>query len=286
MNDRIQELITAYLHRGATPAQERELFEACSRQPETAELLRSHLVLSLKLRNLRDETHAPLDARNNVLRRINTLETEGIQRETTRSGQRGNKRRDATFNWLQLTTTAAATAALVAALFLWYPDNDNAARTTLPIAHLPDTVYIVEKDTVTQILEIERPVTIVRTITASSEIDDAAAPAAITPVRDPRSLETDAGAESGFAEAMEPEAMEDAASPLSTDAEQDLITAAESDTTDGQNKAESTRHGQNLPPVTAEMLPLEERTQTYLEQYNTMLVSVESVRISAKDRIH
>ena len=39
---------------------------------------------------------------------------------------------------------------------------------------------------------------------------------------------------------------------------------------------------QTLPPTATR----EEKTQNYLEQYNSMLVSVESVRISPQDRLH
>ena len=50
MNDRIEELIVSYLHRGSTPEQERELFEACKNNSEVAALLRRHVTMSLKLR--------------------------------------------------------------------------------------------------------------------------------------------------------------------------------------------------------------------------------------------
>src|SRR5512143_2705107 len=71
MNERIEELILAYLHRGSTPDQERELFEACKADPEAAKLLRRHVILSLKLRQLREDTEVPAESRNQLLVRIN-----------------------------------------------------------------------------------------------------------------------------------------------------------------------------------------------------------------------
>lgn len=283
MNERIQELITAYLHRGSTPEQERELFDACSRQPETAELLRSHLILSLKLRTLRDDTHTPLDTRNDVLRRINALEAEAVQQEEMQNAKRRERKLHAGFGWAKLTATAAATAALVTLLFLLYPDSEDSTRAQLPIAQLPDTVYIVKKDTVTQIREIERPVTIVRTVPSTRMTDEDTARDDITPDRNPRTEET-----GGIANQHENFTALEADVPKhpTTDTDMALLTATESVDENNPGTADMPEEEVDLFADTANTMPREEKTQTYIEQYNSMLVSVESVRISSKDRIH
>ncbi|MBR9977318.1 MAG: hypothetical protein KFH87_04450 [Bacteroidetes bacterium] len=283
MNERIQELITAYLHRGSTPEQERELFEACSRQPETAELLRSHLILSLKLRTLRDDTYAPTDVRNEVLRRINVLESEALQQEETQKAKRRERTPHAGFGWAKFTATAAATAALVSALFLLYPDNEDSTLTPLPIAQLPDTVYIVTKDTVTQIREIERPATIVRTVPATRLQDEDTARDDFAPHSNPRTVAT-----GGMANQHENNTVTEADIPGHPATDADMAHVSETDPVDEEHPVATDMPEEERPTLagTADTLPRAEKTQTYIEQYNSMLVSVESVQISSKDRIH
>lgn len=266
MNERIQELISAYLHRGSTPEQERELFDACSRNPETAELLRQHLVLSLKLHQLRDETEVPPDLHNNVLRRINALEAERLREEERRivsapvvpaaAGQTRGR-----FGWTHLLGTGLAGAAVVA-LFLSVTDTaepDLASQT--PPA--PDTVVMVRTDTLLR--EVERPVYIVRE-TAPHALPGT--PAADAPEQlATRTVPTDAPA------AVRP----DAPRPLEDTSERPGAARAETRT----SPPDAVVLADNLPPATRE-----EKTQNYLEQYNSMLVSVESVRISSQDRLH
>jgi hypothetical protein len=287
MNERIQELISAYLHRGSTPEQERELFDACSRNPETAELLRQHLILSLKLHGLRDDVRVPTDLHNSVLRRINALEAEGMHREAERirkeeAGTRLHADSSATqasvdrpsvshpgrrFGWAHLlgTGVAGAVCALAFLLLSGGPGTDTAMQ---PVAGLQDTVFVVKTDTLTQLREVERPVYIVRNV----------------PVPD-------------RAKSSMPAGVSDA------DLRSDGVTETEDALADGASQEDTqpaNLSGEGIVPTQKPSEPVfhfadlqrqdhgtrEEKTQNYLEQYNSMLVSVESVQLSTKDRLH
>ena len=76
MNERLQELMESFLHRGCTPEEETELFDACLNDPHAAEAVRQQLILSLKIRKLRDEAEVPLEVRNELFRKINTIAAE------------------------------------------------------------------------------------------------------------------------------------------------------------------------------------------------------------------
>ncbi len=266
MNERIEELISAYLHRGSTPEQERELFEACSRHPETAELLRQHLVLSLKIRTLREDVQVPTEVRNEVLRRVNTLETEGLRREELPQPHEASAAPRRRFGWAHLLGTGFAAASCTVAILLWTGNSEESSTALQSVAQLQDTVYIVKKDTVTQLREIDRPVYIVRS--------DTRAP-------------SDAGPR--------------------IDAQDDIARRQESPTSAQDEDAVpelGTQPGDAvpvmpvlIPSVTGgtvsiaevrdpETMTREEKAQSYIEQYNSMLVSVESVRLSSKDRLH
>lgn len=258
MNDRILELISAYLHRGSTPEQERELFEACSRNPETAELLRQHLILSLKLHTLRDDVQVPAELHNNLLGRINALEAEGIAREAAqpRIVPEQSRRR---FGWAHLLGTGIAGAACALALLIWTggPESDTALQ---PMAEVQDTVFITRTDTLTQLREVDRPVYIVRNVPS--------------PVRDmPRA---DESPDLTLQSRTEPAAQNGIAG---TDIRKD------------ENRADTDRAPVESAPLLADLrqadvVAREVKTQNFLEQYNSMLVSVESVQLSAKDRLH
>jgi hypothetical protein len=266
MNERIQELISAYLHRDTTPEQERELFEACSRHPETSELLRQQLVLSLKIRSLREDVKVPTELQNDVLRRINTLEAAGLQAEGHRSFETAEEPRRR-FGWAHLFGTGLATAACAVAVVLLSRSPGEQGLTSVQlVAQLQDTVYIVKQDTITQLREIDRPVYIVRTI-PSEPVPDRPTPnadgeIARQPDRNATSPETVIALDTG------------------TRRDENLLPASDSKMgTQGSN------------PLFAENQPLESalreaKKDNYIEQYNSMLVSVETVQLSSKDRIH
>ncbi len=267
MNERIQELISAYLHRGSTPEQERELFEACSRNPETAELLRQHLVLSLKLRGLRDDVQVPSDLQSTVLRRINSLEAEGLRSETLPSATAVDQDGKRRFGLIHLFGTGLATAACAVAILLLSgsPDQEPAARLQT-VAQVQDTVYIVEKDTVTQLREVERPVYIVRNVPAEPVLESPA-------TNDQGDLAAKAGNNAPVRETVS-----------------DPATQANREAPAPVSPARIPTRAEDLPAL-AEMQPgeaatREAKTENYIEQYNSMLVSVETVRLSSKDRIH
>lgn len=258
MNDRILELISAYLHRGSTPEQERELFEACSRNPETAELLRQHLILSLKLHTLRDDVQVPAELHSNLLGRINALEAEGVAREAAqpRIVPEQSRRR---FGWAHLLGTGIAGAACALALLMWTggPESDTALK---PVAEAQDTVFITRTDTLMQLRKVDRPVYIVRT--APSPVRDMSREAESPDVTLPSGIE--AASKDGIA---------------GTDIRKD------------ENRADTDRAPVESMPLLADMRQVESatrevKTQNFLEQYNSMLVSVESVQLSAKDRLH
>jgi hypothetical protein len=266
MNERIQELISAYLLRDTSPEQERELFEACSRHPETSELLRQHLILSLKLRSLREEVQVPTELQNDVLRSINTLEAEGLREEVQNvpvtKAEPGHR-----FGWAHLLGTGFATAACAVAIVLWNGSTDERGTTTLQqVAQTQDTVFIVKKDTVTQLREIDRPVYIVRTVPEIPAPDRAvtndAGELAQQQDRTSRSAETGT--------ALNSDAPRDADLPSVPVGDSE---AREKTTLFADNHAHET-------------IAREAKKENYLEQYNTMLVSVESVQLSSKDRIH
>ena len=258
MNDRILELISAYLHRGSTPEQERELFEACSRNPETAELLRQHLILSLKLHTLRDEVQVPAELHNNVLGRINALEAEGIEREAAqpRIVPEQSRRR---FGWAHLLGTGIAGAACTLALLLW--TGGPADETVLqPMAGVQDTVFIAKTDTLTQLRSVDRPVYIVRSVPSPSPETPRAAEAPDMAMQS----ETGTATQSGIA---------------GVEVRKD------------ESRADTDRAPLESMPLLADLRESEAatrevKTQNFLEQYNSMLVSMESVQLSAKDRLH
>lgn len=241
MNERIHELISGYLHGGNTPAEEKELFDACGSNPETAELLRQHLMLSLRLRSLREQTTVPQDLGNAVLLRINELQAEREAANPApvpmREAAEPPVRR---FGWVHLFGASLATASLAALLVFLVPDSDA------PIAMVEggrDTVTVVRADTVTQVREISTPVYIVRNVPA---------PAGTQRASDPTQMQAEE-----VAEAITPlEDQQVREFPIQS-ALADVITS-------GQREA---------------------RVLHFLEQYNSMLATVESVQLSSKDRV-
>ncbi|MFZ1731789.1 MAG: hypothetical protein WBQ23_15935 [Bacteroidota bacterium] len=264
MNERIQELISAYLHRDTTPEQERELFEACNRNPETSELLRQQLVLSLSIRNLREEVQVPTELRNDVLRRINTLEAEGLHDseplpyETIQEPRRR-------FGWVHLLGTGLATAACAVAVVLLSGNPDEQGLASIQPVALQDTVYIVKNDTITQLRQVDRPVYIVRT-----------APEAPAP-QHPDSRDA-----AEFAQKAERTGTTETGIAPESGSQRDRDTRPSS--------ADKFTNQENTPLLAdnqpSESVLREAKKESYIEQYNTMLVSVETVQLSSKDRIH
>ena len=257
MNEHIQELITAYLHRGSTTEQERELFDACKRDPEIAEQLRQHLILSLKLRQLRDDVTVGEDLHAAMARRIDSLAPSVEESVVYQPAPRR-------FSLAQVFGTGMATAAAAAVLvLLLLPDPEPLSLTASNMQPVADTVFVVEKDTVTQVREVTRNVYL----------------AAQTP----------------SAERVRPEASE------TPDAITDRHLADRGDTVQPEDitQAEDTVNDASAtdrtpPPVDnrdladARPIPSEnpgEATRNYLDQYNAMLVSVASVELTSADRI-
>ncbi len=150
MNERIEELIVSYLHRGTTPEQEQELFQACSNDPGIAAQLRRHLSLSLSLRQLRDTTEVPLELRNSLLSRINALQPEPEPAPVARPSFGV---RSGIFQWRHVFGTALAGAALAALAFVAFqPDPGTVTTASNAVVH--DTVRVVDTRTVTEIREV------------------------------------------------------------------------------------------------------------------------------------
>jgi hypothetical protein len=160
MTERIEELIVAYLHRGSTPEQEQELFEACRSNPDTANLLRQHIVMSLKLRQLRDTVEVPAEARNALLRRLNELpaqEAPPRRRSVLPAWAMGVR-----FGLHHLVGVAGATAMLFVGFLLLRPDTGTVPGTAGMAALQRDTVMVTATDTLFLTREVRKPVYIYR----------------------------------------------------------------------------------------------------------------------------
>lgn len=267
MNERIQGLISAYLHRGSTPEQEQELFDACSRNPETAELLRQHLILSLKLHTLRDAVEVPTDLHHSLLGRINALEAETATHAARAPRTRATDTRavpvatPGRFGWVHLFGTGLAGAAAVLLLSFWIDGADpDLTRRDVPVS--PDTVTIVRTDTLTRIQEVARPVYLVRERAP-------ALPADRIPGTGGQEEPT-----AGFA-----------GQPTDDAAGSEGIAANVSN----NNTLLSDSMPEESGPVIADISAGSSRvtkTRNFLAQYTSMLVSVESVSLSTKDRLY
>jgi hypothetical protein len=148
MNEHIEELIVAYLHRGLTQEQESELFRACSNDPDVANQLRNHVVLSLKLRQLRDEVQVPREVRNSLLERINTIAIEHEPEKEEHRVRFGFS--TGVFRWRHMLGTALSGAALAILGFAVFSGGEQtlqgsgqvtAANTAPTAVTRIDTVY-------------------------------------------------------------------------------------------------------------------------------------------------
>lgn len=170
MNERIEELIVAYLHRGSTPEQERELFEACRDDADVAQLLRRHLTLSLKIRRLRDETEVPSELHARLVGRINELEHEQLSTATSPFVPRmstGVQR--LVFGWRHLVGTAISGAALATMVFLLLPGRSVEPDITARIVMVTDTLRETRIDTLVTTRTVYRIAMQATTQVASSQ---------------------------------------------------------------------------------------------------------------------
>jgi hypothetical protein len=247
MNDRIEELIVAYLHRGSSPEQERELFDACRTNPDVASLLRQHITLSLKLRMLREKTEVPQEVHNALLRRINEMKVESPSVEKARWSWIPDGFRRVRFGWSHLTGTALATGLAVLALFFFTRTD------TVPTSGLngttastagADTVLLTRVDTVYQTRTLSKPVYIVRYEKRAPEQNP-------TP------------------------------SPLPADAPSTDV--AQAPRVPVNIEPPAIRPANDAQPSIAQIMPIE--TPSYLQQYTTMVTSLEKVRLSSTDRV-
>lgn len=263
MNNRIEELILAYLHRGSTPEQEKELFEACKADPEAAKLLRQHVILSLKLRQLREGADVPAETRNNLLLRINEEEARlAVERPSKTAAARIPERR---FGWAHLFGGALATAVVTAAaFFFFYPAADPAVETAAIPAAIHDTVLVARTDTLVRVVRVARVVSRPEDVSIAAERKNAVTPRGIAL---PEATPADIAAQipegqnrSDDTRRQEPGALQETAvvPAQNPDSEARSTAIAEGSLRDGVS---------------------------YLEQYNAMLVSLEKVRINAGDRI-
>lgn len=247
MNERIEELIVAYLHRGSTPEQERELFEACRDNADVAQLLRRHLTLSLKLRRLRDETEVPPALHASLVGRINEIEhartvapvapiiakvSGGVQRLV--------------FGWRHLVGTAVAGAALATMAFLLIPGRIVEPGATAQVVTVTDTLREMRIDT----LVTTR--TIYRSIMRAS--DPVARRSEVLPVQP----------------APVPVLQDDAPARTEEFAEVAPVRPARS--------GDASRRG------TADEAP-EQTGLSYIEQYTTMVSSLEQIHLTSQDRV-
>ncbi len=167
MNERLNELTELFLYRGCTPEQEKELFEACLHNPQMAEALRQQLLLSLKIRQLRDRAEVPADVRNELFRKINLIAAENTARDERKPALLWL--RNIRLGWSHA-AIAAASAAAALVLYL------NIGRTPVPedfpataYTTFRDTVRIVDTKTVVTVKERKVPVYIERSPLAENE---------------------------------------------------------------------------------------------------------------------
>ncbi len=245
MNDRIEELIVAYLHRGLTPEQERELFDSCRDNPEMASLLKQHVTMSLKLRAVRERAEVPAETRNELLRRINSLPAQpGVAEK-----EDAPARLRIGFGWRHIVSGGVAAAAVTAVLFMFFvPRNDNEDATRFAsLAPERDTVQIVRADTVT----LTR--TVLRFVNTRTGMPPATAESKLS--------ETSGGPEN-IADAGGGAAAEETAPEAPDHADVDEAVPA---------------------AVMAELRSVS--GPSWIEQYSLMLMQLETVKLSPNDRI-
>lgn len=247
MNERIEELIVAYLHRGSTPEQERELFEACRDNADVAQLLRSHLTLSLKLRRLRDDTEVPPALHARLVSRINEIEHQqaGTPVDPVIARVSGGVQR-LVFGWRHLVGTAIAGAALATMAFLLVPGRAVEQDATARIVTVTDTLREMRIDTLVTTRTVYRSARQASDAVAgrSDAVPQQAAPVPV--------LQDDAPARTEeFAEAA---------------------------------PVRPARSGDAQRRGTAEESPDQVGT-SYIEQYTMMVSSIEQIHLTSQDRV-
>ena len=249
MNDRIEELIVSYLHRGSSPEQEKELFEACRTNPDVANLLRQHISLSLKLRQLRDNTQVPEETHAVLMRRINEIQIEKTSTQKERRSWFPFFDRGRQPVWRPVGTAILATAAFMLALFFFTrPAKEDPGGSATATVSSPDTILFTRIDTVYQTRTIRRPVYIVRYE---------------KPHQDTKGLKDNA---------------------LSGDSPSELATTPV--TPRGDSHAEPVVSKdvkpESIPAIAESRLP---EQSSYMQQYTNMVTSLEKIRLSSGDRI-
>jgi hypothetical protein len=245
MNDRIEELIVAYLHRGLTAEQERELFDSCRDNPDMASLLKQHVTMSLKLRAVRERAEVPAETRNELLSRINSLpaQTGGNEKEEAPARLRIG------FGWRHIVSGGVAAAALTTVLFMFFVpwnENDDALRLA-SVAPERDTVQIVRSDTVT----LTR--TVLRFVSTRTDMP-------------PATTESKLAETSGVSKNI---------------ADSGGGAAAEETAPEAPDRADI---DEAVPPaVMAELRSVS--GPSWIEQYSVMLMQLETVKLSPNDRI-
>ena len=155
MNERLNELVDLFLHRGLSPDQEKEWFDACLSDRDAAATVRQQLILSLKIRQLRDQVEVPNDVRNDLFRKINAIEVDETE----------EKERKPLFGWLgglHLGWSHAAVAGATAVALLFILDGSEPAadlqQQMTEVHTVPDTVQLISTDTVREVRTVRVPV--------------------------------------------------------------------------------------------------------------------------------
>lgn len=244
MNDRIEDLIVSYLHRGCTPDEEKELFEACKNHPEASSLLRQHIVLSLKLRQLREKSEVPLEVRNALITRINEMPPQP-EEVPTRQEERSTR-----FGWLHLTGASLVGATAVAVLFLLSKPEPQPIEPLMADRPQTDTVLLSRVDTVIQF----RPAVVPRSKQVASQ-------------NSPAPLRTVMDADSRGISQVQEGGTNDTSAGLIPPLDQRDIHAA---------------------PILLDKKPhalADIKQPSYLEQYQTMVSTLEKVTITMNDKV-
>ncbi len=247
MNDRIEDLIVSYLHRGCTPDEEKELFDACKNHPEASSLLRQHIVLSLKLRQLREKSEVPLEVRNALITRINELPPQPEEVLTRHEVALERRMR---FGWLHLTGASLVGATAVALLFLLSKPEQRPMEPLMTDRPQTDTVLLSRVDTVIQF----RPAAVPR----SKQVASQNSPAPLRSVMDADSR--------GISQVQDGGTNDTSANQIPVLEQRDIHAA----------------------PILLDKKPhalADIKQPSYLEQYQTMVSTLEKVTITMNDKV-
>ncbi|MDT8324905.1 MAG: hypothetical protein RRA94_12395, partial [Bacteroidota bacterium] len=182
------------------------------------------------------------------------------------------------FRFVHLFGTGVATAAAAAALVLLLLPGAGTVtqRDAAPVANLSDTVYIVEKDTVTRLREVTRTVYVAAAeqphASADASLSDSDAPASGSVL--PRQR---AGHSAIRPDGDTPTSPTDTLRPTQTHPSPGVLPPS------GNPGDENDSFFADARPL--EQLGPRQQSRNYLEQYSAMLVTVASVQLTSADRI-